>query len=247
MIRDVYLHGALGERFGRCVSIDVDTPIDAVRALSYLLPGFRQAIRDGHYRIIRGAKRVANALAQDQLSMVLGRAKNLHIVPVAAGRGGRGVGKVLAGIALVGLAFVAPMALGVGMSASAIGVSGFMTFGQIAGIGIAMTVGGVAQMLTKPVPTDSVSSSTSQSYMFSGGLNVTTQGGPVPVVYGEFTVGSVLVSAGLEAIALGGPKTLGTLSDEHRLMALQGTRPPGLADDEWAHIQYEVWEAIFGM
>ncbi len=35
------------------------------------------------------------------------------------------------------------------------------------------------------------------SYVFNGAVNVTTQGGPVPVGYGRMIVGSVVASMGI--------------------------------------------------
>jgi predicted phage tail protein len=68
------------------------------------------------------------------------------------------------------------------------------------GIGASLALGGVAQLLT-PTPTISqgVDSATDprRSYSFSGIQNVSRQGIPVPVIYGEVFTGSVVISAGI--------------------------------------------------
>jgi predicted phage tail protein len=62
-------------------------------------------------------------------------------------------------------------------------------------------LGGVAQLLT-PTPTQQAAGPDTpndprKSYSFSGIQNVSRQGVPVPIVYGETIVGSVVLSAGI--------------------------------------------------
>lgn len=206
MLRTIVLHGELGNRFGHTFSLDVATPVEAVRALIVQLKGFRRYFRDGNYRVIRKRDAREMDLDLDELKLRLGRAKELHIVPVVAGAAS-GLGKILIGVAIVGLAIVAPYALGLagGLGASAIGGATIfgttLTFGQIAGVGLALALGGVAQMLS-PTPQLSGGSAAQdrrESFLFGGQDNTSAQGGPVPLVFGTFLVGSVVVSAGLSA------------------------------------------------
>jgi predicted phage tail protein len=73
----------------------------------------------------------------------------------------------------------------------------------IAGIGISLALGGVAQLLT---PTPKVPQGADKqddprkSYSFSGIQNTSRQGVPVPIVYGETLVGSVVISAGIDTV-----------------------------------------------
>ena len=66
-------------------------------------------------------------------------------------------------------------------------------------LGASLVIGGVAQLLT-PTPklTQGADSEGDprKSYSFSGVQNTSRAGVPVPVVYGETLVGSVVVSAG---------------------------------------------------
>lgn len=73
-------------------------------------------------------------------------------------------------------------------------------------VGVAMTIGGVIQMLS-PVPKtgnqqDQASTENKPSYLFNGAFNSTQQGLPVPVVYGQMLVGSSVVAVGTWAEAL---------------------------------------------
>ena len=56
MMRDVVLHGALGERFGERFRFEIASPAEALRALCAMIPGFRQHFCQGHYRVLAGSR-----------------------------------------------------------------------------------------------------------------------------------------------------------------------------------------------
>jgi predicted phage tail protein len=131
--------------------------------------------------------------------------QEIKIVPVVTGAGT--VGRIIAGVALVALSLLfAPGAALAG---------GLFTLGPTAvsigvGIGVSLVLGGVAQLLT-PVPRTVPPGSTSdtvkdprKSYSFSGIQNTSRQGLPVPIVYGETLVGSVVISAGIDTVQVAG-------------------------------------------
>ncbi|MBS1168033.1 MAG: hypothetical protein H6R00_4058 [Proteobacteria bacterium] len=191
MRRKIHLHGALGKRFGRLHCLDVATAGEAGRALAAVLPGFRDFAVGKWFRVVRGDRRKGLALGEDDLAFELGSA-DLHIVPVLAGSGGRGgLGKIIAGVFLIGAAFFFPGSIAALGTATGLGI----TAGQVAGLGLALAMTGLGQMLA-PKP-KSTSGKDQSSYLFDGGTNVTTEGGPVPLVYGHFRVNPVLVGVGL--------------------------------------------------
>ncbi|MGE0256801.1 MAG: tail assembly protein [Alphaproteobacteria bacterium] len=211
-LRTVHLHGALAGRFGARHRIAVATPVEAFRALAVLRPGFRQAVSDGAFRIVRGDLYGGIDLDGETLGLRLGTC-DLHVVPVLAGAGGRGTGKIILGAAIIGLAVwaapAAPLAAGglEGAAASGLAAEAFtafgtsVTWGNIAGVGVAMALAGVSQMLS-PLPRVSDYALRERpearpSFLFNGSLNTSEQGGPVPLGFGRFRVGSVVVSAGL--------------------------------------------------
>jgi predicted phage tail protein len=202
-MRTIVLHGALAAQFGPSFDLDVRSSAEAVRALIVQIRGFRQALRDGHYRIVKVRDNVAESLDLDELKLRLGRVREIHVEPVIAGAARGGWGKILAGVAIIGLAIAAPYALGLagGISGalSASAIPGVLTFGQIAGFGAAIALGGIAQMLA-PAPKlagGSASTDRNESFLFGSADNVTTEGGPVPVVLGEWVNGSTVISVGL--------------------------------------------------
>ena len=60
-----------------------------------------------------------------------------------------------------------------------------------------MGLGGVVQLLT-PVPKASGPADGLESDYFSGPVNLSAEGNPVPVLLGEGYVGSVVISAGIK-------------------------------------------------
>ena len=204
MLRTIVLHGALGQKFGREFRLDVASVGQAVRALMVQLPGFRAALRQGHYRVTRIRRRRPFDLDEILIKLPLGAAEALHFTPQIAGAGapsrGASTGKVIAGVALVAaavaLSFAAP-AGGAFFSATLFGTP--ITTGMVAAVGVAVALSGIAGLLTKQPMTN-------ESFIFGGQDNVTDQGGPVPLVYGgPIMAGSVCISAGLftEALAPG--------------------------------------------
>lgn len=196
-LRDVHLHGSLGEEFGSCHRIAVATPAEAVRALAVLHPGFRQAIVAGDWRIVRGNVETGMQIGEDALAFMLGLAP-LHIVPVAVGAGGRnpGLGKVIGGLALAAGAFLAGP---VGLGLFAAGSTGAMIAGDVVGIGLAMALQGASSLLTsKPaVANGRAGVDERTSFLFNGFDSTAVQGGCVPVAYGRIRISGITVSAGL--------------------------------------------------
>jgi predicted phage tail protein len=100
------------------------------------------------------------------------------------------VARIIAGIALVAIGLFVP---GIG----ALGVQ------ILVGVGASLVLGGVAQLLT-PTPRVAQGADTQddprKSYSFSGIQNTSRQGVPVPIVYGETVVGSVVISAGIDTV-----------------------------------------------
>lgn len=189
MMRSVVLHGALREQFGGPFQLDIASPADALRALLRQLKGFPAAIRKGEYRLIRGSIDHDRAIPLEAIEAGLGASTEVHIVPVVAGSSG--LTSILAGLALVAIALAAPYVL----PEAIVGLTAFTAVtNAVFAVGASLALSGAAQLLTvSPKTTDS-----KDSFLFSGQLNVASQGGPVPLVYGQFLVGSVVVSAGLE-------------------------------------------------
>jgi predicted phage tail protein len=194
MLRDVFLHGSLGKKYGEYYRLSVDTAGEAIRALSVNFPTFADDIKEGWWEVVRGDPEKGLFLEIDDTnSLKLGTAA-LHITPVPAGSKRGGIIKAVLGVALIGAALF----LSGGTLAAAIGpgiLSG-VTYGNIAMVGVALTISGVASMLA-PKEQPNTTGNNNSSFQIAA-TNVYDQGNPVPLVYGETICGSVVISSGLD-------------------------------------------------
>jgi len=189
MLRKVKVYGALAKFLKRRVfNADVANPAEAVRFLLANYPQLRQHMQDQHYKVLVSERPLDIGDEPDQLHLPIGASEEIRIVPVLAGASG-GLGQILAGVGLIAFSLLLP---GIG---AAIGGAAMTKIGLLGG---ALVLGGVAQMLT-PVPQIATGPDSEQdprkSYSFSGIQNVSRQGVPVPIVYGETIVGSVTISS----------------------------------------------------
>ena len=192
MYRKIKLYGRLAKFVGkRVLHADVSSAAEAVRFLLANWPDLERHMADQHYRVSVGTY----DLDLEELGHPAG-ASPISFVPVVAGAGA--TGRILAGIAIIAFAIVTAGAgliagLGLGFGAS--------TAISIGLVGASLVVGGVAQLLTPtpgiPKGVDSPNDPR-KNYSFSSIQNTSRQGTPVPVVYGETIVGSVVVSAGID-------------------------------------------------
>ena len=196
MLRKIRVYGQLAKFLGqRVFEADVASAAEAVRFLVTNFPQLEKHMTDQRYRVSVGRY----DLTIDELHDPAGR-QEIKVVPVLVGAGG-GVGKIIAGAALVALSFVS---FGAGAFAG-IGVAGAFGSTALATIGASLVLGGVAQLLT-PTPrinqpgTQQDNNDPRKSYSFSGIQQTSRQGVPVPVVYGETIVGSVVISAGIDTV-----------------------------------------------
>jgi predicted phage tail protein len=201
MLRKIKLYGKLAKFIGhRVLEADVATAAEAVRFLLANWPELEAHMSDQHYRVSIGTYDID----LEELHHPAGQAP-ISFVPVVAGAGA--VGRIIAGVALIALSFgIATLAAGAALAGS---LSGFalqaIAFGTQAGLfaGIGLAIGGVAQLLT---PTPKVPQGVDKqddprkSYSFSGIQNTSRAGTPVPIVYGETVVGSVVISAGIDTV-----------------------------------------------
>jgi|TARA_R100000458_G_C8268359_1_gene243191 predicted phage tail protein len=216
----VKVYGALRELLGKTrFEFVADTPAQAMRALLVNYPQLEQWLidseRDGvAYRVTVGKQKIYE---QDVSGMLLPWSERevFSIAPVLTGAG-RGVGTFLLGAALVGVAIFSAgagfsLAAGgfttTGVAASgAVGViaPGFAAASALAAvagnIGIGLMLTGVAQMLSPvPKPPGPAEAPTQlESNSFSGIVNTSRQGIPVPIAYGRVFVGSAVISSGLD-------------------------------------------------
>lgn len=179
----VILYGELGKLYGKYHKYSVKSVPEAVRALSANYKKFRSSLKeDSYYKVIVDK----SPISEDELGKTATQV--IKIIPVIQGSG-KGVGQIIAGIALIAVAWWNPYSWGT------------LITGAMTSVGSSLVLGGISQMLTK---TPKLSAGADRpdanpSYAFDGPINTTAQGNPVPLAYGKVLAGSQVISAGLEA------------------------------------------------
>lgn len=181
-MRTIRLYGRLAKFLGRRKFVaDIANAAEAVRFLLANFPQLEDHMADQYYRVLVGERDID----EDELHHPSRKSDEICFIPVLAGAGA--VGRIIAGVALVALSFIP----GIG----ALGVS------LLIGVGASLVLGGAAELLS-PIPKAPTGSDKDtdprKSYSFSGVQNTSRQGVPVPIVYGETLVGSIVISAGID-------------------------------------------------
>lgn len=193
-VKQIYLHGVLKKQFGEVYSLDVATPLEAVRALCHVVKGFREEFAKHSYSVIKGALEKGWILDENTVGVQLAK-DELHFIPVVSGSKGGGLGKLITGIVLIGLAFT-------GAGAAFAGFLGVTTT-KLAIMGGILALGGLAQMNAK-TPKYAMSSmepaETRASHIFTGAVNTTEQGNAIPLVYGRIRIGSQVAAQGMDTV-----------------------------------------------
>jgi predicted phage tail protein len=185
MLRTIKVYGPMATFLKRRVfKADVANPAEAVRFLIANFPALERHMADQYYKVQVSDRALELGSAPDELHLPIGQQETISIIPVMAGAGA--AGRIIAGVALIALALFVPLvAFGVALN------------GVVLGIGASLVIGGVAELLT-PIPKiGGAEDDPRKSYSFSGVQNVSRQGVPVPIVYGEMIVGSIVISAGI--------------------------------------------------
>ena len=189
----VKVYGALRKRLGQCrFEFDVNTPAQAIKALCVNFPGLDKWLIDSEqdgvgYRVAVSKEKITEEDVTP-LFMPFGEKEVFSITPVVAGAGGGGLGRIFAGIALIGLTLI-PGGLPIaGTLATKIGL-----------FGGALLLQGISQAISPQPDLNSTIDEAVQleSFSFSNVVNTSRQGLPVPIAYGRVFVGSSVISSGL--------------------------------------------------
>ncbi|BEN27593.1 tail assembly protein [Serratia marcescens] len=167
------------------IRLAVQTPAEAIKALSTIVPGFQKFLADSKamgltFAVFTGKRNIG----RDELE--LGCQEEIRIVPVIIGSKKAGLFQTILGAVLV--------VVGAITWATPFGAPLVMT-------GASMMLGGVIQMLS-PMQGGLASRQdpdNKPSYAFGGPVNTIAQGNPVPILYGKRRIGGAIISAGIYA------------------------------------------------
>lgn len=187
----IIFEGVVGRRFGREHILSVNTPNDAIRALCHKLPGFRAYMEGSHefgiyWKVLTNRDRSGIDYAELNFNC-----QELVLVPVITGKAGFGnILKVIVGVFLVAFALTSGFGLLTWGAAGTIS-AGIQTAMVSLGFGLIFT--GVAGLLSPGVPQkdDKNEGKGVDDAIFDGAADTTSQGTPVPLVYGEFLCQSI--------------------------------------------------------
>ncbi len=182
------LMGELGEKFGREHSFDVKSAAEGVKALRANFKDFESYMIKSEERGL-GYRLTVNdepILDEGELLYPVGQGGEIVITPAVFGSSG--TAKIIVGAVLIAVGIVLSFTPAAAASP------------YIIGLGISLVAGGVIQLLSplpklgSPFERDEKSR---PSYYFTGAVNTTAQGEPVPILYGRMIVGSAVISAGI--------------------------------------------------
>jgi len=201
----VKVYGALRKKLGQCrFEFEADTPAQALKALCVNFPWLTKWLldseRDGvSYRVTMGKEKLSDQTAS-ALALPWSEKEVFSITPMVAGAG-RGAAQIGIGLGLIALAIVNPFgAAAIGTFGSSIGAISVST--AVGVIGASLVLGGIAQAIS---PAPAISSlergkeaARLESFSFSGIVNTSQQGLPVPIAYGRVFTGSGVLSSALD-------------------------------------------------
>lgn len=212
-MKTIYLHGILRDKYGEKLVWQVDSPRDALRGMMVQLPEFRQELSQGMFQIVLGDRETGIALGADDLDFRAPDEFHYHVIPVPEGAGGgggrsKGIGTIIVGAIIVIAAVVGAVFTGgatlVALGAALPGMLGAagLTYGSVALVGLALVMAGITALMTPKIKTPKYSARESPeeraSFLFqSGSVNISEQGGGIPIILGRYKAGSVSVSAGI--------------------------------------------------
>ena len=191
MLRKVKLYGELADFVGhKELDAVITCTADAIRFLISNFPKLEEHMSQRYYKVLVDDYEIGEEDIQNPIGQ-----SDINIVPVIAGAGGS-TGKILLGVALIGLAFAVPGSI----AFTKAGITGGALSKGLFGIGAALTLTGVSEMLfpLPELPDFSNEEDPRISFSFSGVQNTSRAGTSHPIAYGEIVTGSVVISAGID-------------------------------------------------
>ena len=200
MLSKVKLYGELAEFCGGQNTFEavINKPIDAVNFLRANFAGLEKHMANQFYELYIGEHNID----EDLLDFPSG-GLDIKIIPVITGAGN--VGKIIAGVALIGFAMFTgggASILGAGLFSTEAGIMmGALNVSALAGkIGLLLVLSGVAGLLTPTPELPDEEADPIKSFSFSGVQQTARSGTAIPVVYGKMLVGSIPISTKIETV-----------------------------------------------
>lgn len=193
---EVFIHGYLGQKYGKKFKFSLSKAKDVFRALDCQFENFSNELiklsRKGmQYSLVVDDEEVSSASDLETNKKI----KQIHIVPTIFGAG---VAALVVGViaavgsyaaAGAGLAFLSSVLLSVAVSAISFGLQSLLTKPPSAN----------AVSQSSPAASTASTNATSKSFLFSNRENVASQGNPVPLGYGRLRIGAAIIQENIKS------------------------------------------------
>ena len=191
MLKTIKLYGDLREITGHSeLDAHVNSVGESIRFLLMNWPQLEAHMNKQHYQVLTDG----TDIGEEEIHYPV--AEEIKIVPVVVGAGG-GTGKILAGVALIGLSIATGGGFAALKIAGGTGLTGLSAIGFNLGVGL--TLMGVSEILF-PLPKPPKFENDQDpriSFDFGGTPNTSRAGTTHPIVYGEIMTGSTVISMNL--------------------------------------------------
>jgi predicted phage tail protein len=193
MMRNIYLEGELGDRYGRQLRANVDSVRDTFRLIEANYPDFKTYLVDCHKKDIGFTVEVAGKSIEKEEDLIFPIQSGDIVISAIPAGSKSGFGKILAAIAIVAIMltpglreyFITTSLTAVGPT-SATFAYGLTNAGMlVASLALSLAMTGIQQLMAPDPATDRDEPA---SYMFNGSEQNVIEGDPVPILYGELRV-----------------------------------------------------------
>ena len=197
MLSKIRLYGELTEKCNGHNELQavLNRPVDAIRFLINNFDNLEKHIIENNYKVIVDEENIEEV----ELNFP-SRPKEIKIIPVISGSGN--VGKIIAGVVLIGAAVAFSGGAGLGILGKPIvSASGVFSGAALAGkVGMVLLLSGVAGLLSPTPDVPEEEGDPTKSFSFNGVQNNARAGIPIPICYGHVLVGSIPVSASITTV-----------------------------------------------
>ena len=213
----VKLLGELGDKFGSDWTSESNSVRDIFRLIDCQVDGLKEYLAECQAKNIGFTIQNGDDFIEDAEDLVMPVLKDTVIITAVPAGSGKGLGKIIAGLLILGVMFFTPFgaqfftasiqggavtgtAAGLGggasvaaLSGSAVTVTGLTNLGAaVMMLGTNLALSGIAEM-TAP---DAGKGNDDESYFFNGAENNIEQGAPVPLLYGKMKIGGTPIAQG---------------------------------------------------
>ena len=193
----VKLLGELGDKFGSDWSSNSKSMRDIFKLIDCQVEGFKEYLQDCHEKNIGFTIQNGEDFI-DYDDLLLCDIKDTVIISAVPAGSGKGLGKILAAIAVIALIFIYPQYFMTNVVEGSSAFSQFMSGAAglsgpgyfVASIGANLAIAGLTEMSAP----DAGDMTSDPSFLFNGADNSIEQGKPVPVLYGKMKIGGTPIS-----------------------------------------------------